>query len=94
LDGNINILDIELNGNVSGVTFSAVPKNYHSCHLFVRSTIDSASILISDGSKVIIDGTTYTFICPNGDVDLEIGTEGYLEFDIIRLDNELFVRGV
>ena len=52
------------------------------------------TIYMSNGAQITIDNITYTLICPESTYTLKTTSIKYVEFDVLRIDNELFVRGI
>jgi hypothetical protein len=76
---------------VSGITFSAVPENGHSCHLIITAS-SALSVAIAHGATMY---TGYTSVCPSAeDVSLDITAGGYIELDLLRVGTKIYVRGV
>ena len=95
VDLSTNIYKIIATGNISSLIFTGVPENNHSCHFIIKvnSSVD-ITIALSHGAHER-NGSTYTLVCPNNEDLTLTGSNGsYLEFDILRIDNELFVRGI
>lgn len=91
INGTNPLQVITISAAVSGITFSAVPANGHSCHLIITAASD-LSVAIAHGATMF---TGYTSVCPGAaDVSLDITAGGYVELDLLRVGTKIYVRGV
>ena len=91
INGTNPLQVITISAAVSGITFSAVPENGHSCHLIITAASD-LSVAIAHGATMF---TGYTSVCPEAaDVSLDITAGGYVELDLLRVGTKIYVRGV
>jgi hypothetical protein len=91
IDGTTPLQVITISAAVSGITFSAVPENGHSCHLIITAS-SALSVAIAHGATMY---TGYTSVCPSAeDVSLDITAGGYIELDLLRVGTKIYVRGV
>lgn len=95
VNGAIPLYVLTATANISSISFATgVPADKHSCHLIITSTA-ARTVTLAHGSTVTINGTTYTFKCPEAsDVALDIQANGYIELDLLRIGNNIYVRGV
>ena len=96
VDCSNNIYKIVAVDNISAISLTGVPEEGHSCHFIIKiNNSETITIALSNQYTFTLNEITYSLICPkNSDLILS-GTNGeYIEFDILRLGNELFVRGV
>jgi hypothetical protein len=95
IDASKNVIKITTSVSISSIALSGIPENYHSCHVIIKGTSNVSSVAIRNGYTYTTEGQTYTFVNPdNANYSLSLSSGKYIEFDILRVDNELFIRGV
>lgn len=97
IDASIPVHEIIATGNISAVTFAegTVPEEGHSCHIIVKAAV-ACTINIANGATVAtVDGVGFTTICPkSADISLDVTAGGYIEFDLFRIGESIYVRGI
>lgn len=95
IDGSIPLYLITATGNITSLSFTtAVPLEGHSCHCIITAS-SAYTLAIAHNGTVTIDGTTYTFKCPEAtNISLTLKANGYLEVDFLRIGTNIYVRGV
>lgn len=97
LDATVPVHEITASANISGITFAnnTVPEDGHSCHVIVKAA-EELSVSIADGATMAtVDETSYLSVCPeSSDITLNITAGGYVEFDLFRIGENIYIRGI
>lgn len=97
LDATVPVHEITASAHISGITFAnnTVPEDGHSCHVIVKAA-ETLSVSIADGATMATVGeTSYLSVCPeSSDISLNITAGGYVEFDLFRIGENIYIRGI
>lgn len=102
VDASVPVHEITATGSISGITFAnnSVPEDGHSCHIIIKAE-EVLSVSIADDATMAVENegeeneVLYKSVCPKStDIALNITAGGYVEFDLFRIGENIYVRGI